>query len=152
MKTVSYAQPYDISARGFFFSSAEEYTKEASTKTNTCGMQIEEFEVQFIEGERIDAELFQAMEVSQADISAYFEAVVEWDGSQKLRAIVAVRECGALLGLGDDPDALNIDFYDVQSLRELVEQFVEEGCYGDIPENLQFYIDYDAIERDLAVY
>ncbi len=36
-------------------------------------------------------------------------------------------------------------------MRELAEQFVEEGLFGDIPERLQFYIDYDAIARDLAV-
>jgi len=39
----------------------------------------------------------------------------------------------------------------VDSMRELAEQFVEEGLYGDIPDSLQFYIDYDAIARDLAV-
>jgi len=36
-------------------------------------------------------------------------------------------------------------------MRELAEQFVEEGLYGDIPESLQFYIDFAAIARDLAV-
>ena len=36
-------------------------------------------------------------------------------------------------------------------MRELAEQFVEEGLYGDIPESLQFYIDYEAIARDLSV-
>ena len=35
--------------------------------------------------------------------------------------------------------------------RELAEQFVEEGLYGNIPESLQFYIDYEAIARDLSV-
>lgn len=41
--------------------------------------------------------------------------------------------------------------YHVDSVRELAEQFVEDGLFGDIPEQLQFYIDYDAIARDLAV-
>ncbi len=36
-------------------------------------------------------------------------------------------------------------------MRALAEQFVEEGLFGDIPKRLQFYIDYDAIARDLAV-
>jgi len=36
-------------------------------------------------------------------------------------------------------------------MRELAEQFVEEGLFGDIPENLQHYIDYEAIARDLAM-
>ena len=50
-----------------------------------------------------------------------------------------------------DPDHHGIDVYHVESMRELAEQFVEEGLCGDIPETLQFYIDCDAISRDLAV-
>jgi len=48
-------------------------------------------------------------------------------------------------------DDFDVDIYDVNSMRALAEQFVEEGLFGDIPERLQFYIDYDAIARDLAV-
>ena len=39
----------------------------------------------------------------------------------------------------------------MESLKELAEHFVEEGLYGDIPEVLQSYIDYDAIARDLGM-
>ncbi|MEM5476885.1 antirestriction protein ArdA [Pacificibacter sp. AS14] len=41
--------------------------------------------------------------------------------------------------------------YAVESLKELAEQLVDEGLYGDIPENLTYYIDFDAIARDLSV-
>jgi antirestriction protein len=40
--------------------------------------------------------------------------------------------------------------YHDQNLKELAEQFVDEGLFGDIPERLSFYLDYDAIARDLA--
>lgn len=33
----------------------------------------------------------------------------------------------------------------------LFKDWAKEQGYGDIPESLQFYIDYDAIARDLAV-
>jgi len=36
-------------------------------------------------------------------------------------------------------------------MRELAEQFVDDGLFGEVPEQFQFYIDYDAIARDLAV-
>ena len=36
-------------------------------------------------------------------------------------------------------------------MRELAEQFLEDGLYGEIPEHLQAYIDLDAIARDLTV-
>lgn len=36
-------------------------------------------------------------------------------------------------------------------MKELAEQFVDEGLFGDIPSILASYIDYDAIARDLAM-
>jgi len=53
--------------------------------------------------------------------------------------------------LADDPENIEIDIYDLNSLKELAEQFVDEGGYGVIPDSLQYYIDYDAIARDLAL-
>lgn len=49
------------------------------------------------------------------------------------------------------PDSIEIDIYYAGSLKELAEQFVEDGLYGDIPEALRFYIDHDAIARDLGM-
>ena len=152
MKTVLYALPYDMAARGFFFSSAEDYQKEVSTKTNNYGMPVEEFEIQFIEGDTIDAALFEAVEVHQGDIAAYFKAVEDWDTDRKQRIIIAVGECGYLLGLDSSEDDLpEVDLYETESMKDLAEQFVEEGLFGDIPERLQFYIDHDAIARDLVM-
>ena len=51
----------------------------------------------------------------------------------------------------DSPDLLGVDIYAVESLKELAEQFVDDGIYGEIPESLQYYIDYEAIARDLSV-
>lgn len=43
-----------------------------------------------------------------------------------------------------------VELYEVGSLEELAEQFVDEGLLGEIPENIASYIDYDAIGRDLS--
>jgi len=40
-------------------------------------------------------------------------------------------------------------YSEVHSIEELAEIFVDDGLYGDIPENLTNYIDYEAIGRDL---
>lgn len=37
----------------------------------------------------------------------------------------------------------------VESFEDLAEMFVDEGCFGEIPENLQYYIDYEKIGRGL---
>lgn len=41
------------------------------------------------------------------------------------------------------------DFYENMTLEDLAYEFVDEGMFGDIPENIKNYIDYDAIARDL---
>ena len=43
----------------------------------------------------------------------------------------------------------NYVVYQAESLEDLAEQFVNDGLYGEIPSSLQYYIDYEAIGRDL---
>lgn len=40
-------------------------------------------------------------------------------------------------------------FYEVDTLEELAEMFVEDGIFGNIPDYLLRYIDYEKIGRDL---
>ena len=152
MTTTLFAQPYDISATGFYFDTAEQYETSSAKALNDYGQSVEEFEIQFIDGEAIDAELAKAWGINQANIPAYLAAVHDWDEDHKQRYIIAVGECGYSHDqIVDDPDGAEIDIYRVDSLRDLAESFVDEGLYGDIPDTLQFYIDYNAIARDLAV-
>jgi hypothetical protein len=147
-----FAQPYDISANGFFFETVEEYNTQASKLRNSYGQPVEEFELQFIDGESIDADLFKALGVHQGSFPAYLEAVDEWSADDKIKVIIAVGEAGYKFDLGKDaPDQFDIDLYELDSLKDLAEQFVEEGLYGEIPKALQYYIDYEAIARDLGM-
>lgn len=147
-----YAQPYNISAQGFFFKSAEEYAQRAQGLTDDYGQPVEEFELQFIDGEAIDAELARAWQVSQANLSPFFRAAVEWSEDDKARFIVAVGECGYRFDSESvQPDDFDVDLYRDLSLKDLAIQFVDEGLFGEVPKSLEFYIDYDAIARDLAV-
>jgi hypothetical protein len=43
--TQLFAQPYDISATGFYFETEEEFTSKASALRNGYGDQVEEFEI-----------------------------------------------------------------------------------------------------------
>ena len=58
--TTLFAQPYDISACGFYFETADEFTAKAIAATNDYGDPVEEFEIQFIDGADIDCELARA--------------------------------------------------------------------------------------------
>jgi antirestriction protein len=150
--TTLYAQPYDISASGFYFDDAGSYARQANALRNDYGQPVEEFEIQFIDGERIDAALAEAWGINQANLARFFEIVEEWSDDQKQRFIIAVGECGYRFDPASvDPDNFDVDLYEADSLRDLAEQFVDDGLYGEIPPHLAHYIDYEAIARDLAL-
>lgn len=150
--TELFAQPYDISAQGFYFTSMEEYRDKSAKTRNNYGAPVEEYELQFIDGEQIDAPLFEALGINQANIGKFLEICESWDEQQKLKTIIAVGECGYSFDLeSGDPEDFDIDLYEMDSLKELAEQFVEEGLFGEIPARIQPYLDYDAIARDLGM-
>lgn len=142
MTTTLYARPYDLDARGFYFNTLEDF--EAKYAKN---LPVEEYELQFIGGEGIDAKLFDALSVNQCTIGDYFEYIDDWDEEQKVKVIIAVGEVGYTLDQDID-DA--IDLYPDITLKDLVEQFIEEGMYGPISEAIQFYLDTDKMARDLS--
>lgn len=150
--TQFFAQPYDISATGFYFETVEEYQKNAKNHQNAYGQFVEEYEIQFIDGEELDCALCQAWNIHQGNFADFIDASENWDHTDKLIFIIAVGECGYAF----DPQNVSahnfeVDIYYVDSLKQLAEQFVEEGLFGDIPANIQAYLDYDRIARDLEV-
>lgn len=94
----------------------------------------------------------ESVERQSSQSGKLFPSGQDWDDHQKTTYIIAVGECGYThQQVIDDLDLLDIDIYHIDSLRELAEQFVDDGLLGDIPERLRFYIDYDAIARDLSL-
>lgn len=80
-----YAQPYDISATGFYFDKPSEYTMNAITNCNDCGGIVEEYEIQFIDGEVIDCELANAWGLNQGNFAAFLDA-----GNKIIAGFIAV--------------------------------------------------------------
>lgn len=146
-----YANPYDISATGFYFENVEDYIAKAETLRNSYGDKVEEFEIDFIDGDRIDVDLAKAWGLNQCNFLAYLDACEDWDEDDKRRFIIAVGECGYDFDHEIvQPDDFEVDIYECDSMKDLAEQFVDEGLFGEIPENLTNYIDYDAIANDLG--
>ena len=133
--TTLYAQPFDITACGFYFDSPEDYAHKSSKLKNEHGQPVEEFEIQWIDGDEIDCALANAWSLHQGDVPAFFAALDDWDEHQKRCFILAVGECGYRFNAATDhPDDFDVDIYEMDSLVELAEHFVEEGFYGEIPE------------------
>lgn len=146
-----HAQPYDLSATGFYFGSAEEFKAKSNALKNAYGEQVEEFEIQFIDGSDLDHAFTKAFGLYQSNISAFFEIIGSWEDWQKIHFIIAVGECGYDYDANMlNPNDFDVDIYPETSLRELAEQFVQEGLYGEIPSPIAFYIDYNAMARDLS--
>ena len=147
--TTLFAQPYDITATGFYFDSHEDYQEKVKRLRNEHGDPVEEFELQFIDGDEIDSALSQAWDINQCNCSDFLEACDNWHEFQKIIFIIAVGECGYQFDETGNPEDFDVDYYQLDNLKELAEQFVEEGLYGEILEPLQFYIDTESIARDL---
>ena len=64
-----HATPYDISATGFYFTSLHDYQAKAATHRNDYGLPVEEYEIQYIDGDA--AALFNALEVNQATLALW---------------------------------------------------------------------------------
>ncbi|MGH1351234.1 MAG: antirestriction protein ArdA [Methyloligellaceae bacterium] len=149
--TLCFAQPYDSSVSGFYFSTIEDYQAKVARNRNSEGDKVEEYELQFIDGEALDGELFLALSVHQGTIHAFLAACEDWEEGDKINVILCVGECGYCFDLEkDSPDQFDLDLYEFDTLSELAEYFVEEGLFGEIPDHLRYYIDYDAIARDLS--
>lgn len=80
---IFYAQPYDIAALGFYFEDAETYLAKINAITNEYGEQVEEFELQFIDG-----------------------------NDQKFKVVMAVGECGYQFDYDNgNPDDFDLEIY-----------------------------------------
>ncbi|MEL6467788.1 MAG: antirestriction protein ArdA [Pseudomonadota bacterium] len=150
--TLLHAQPYDITATGFYFEDEEAFHAKMKDARNNCGDPVEEFEIQFIDGEAIDAALCEAIGLHQGNVGKVLELIDTLHEYDKQCLIIACGECRHSFDpCTDDVADYDIDIYEMDSMRELAEYFVDEGLFGEVPEHLANYIDYDAIARDLAV-
>ena len=147
-----YANPYDMDATGFYFSTLEEYNAKAKVNFNRYGQFVEEYMIDSIDGTLLELELASAIGLAQYNFAAYLEACDEWTDEEITRACVMfgeniTNECFTKYDRTDGDDVI---LHHCESFTELAEQRVDDGLYGDIPDHLAGYIDYQAIGRDLS--
>jgi hypothetical protein len=141
-----HAQPYSIDAAGFYFSTIEEYETKSTGHVDRYSQPVEEYEIQFIDGDDIECELAKAMGLSQANLASYFGLIDEQMDEYELhRLIIALDN-----GYGLDADLDDIEVYYEDDLTKLAEQFIDDGLYGDIPDNIANYLDTERMGRDLS--
>ncbi|RLI96329.1 MAG: antirestriction protein ArdA [Candidatus Aenigmatarchaeota archaeon] len=45
----------------------------------------------------------------------------------------------------------DVIFYKDMTIEDVAEELVEEGCFGNIADNIKCYLDYERIARDLSI-
>lgn len=145
-KSEYFAQPYSLDATGFYFSDLDGYRRKADTNRDRFANPVEEYELQFIDGEY--HKLFNALGVNQANLPEWFELLDELDDDDD-RYLIACH-------LADDGYAMSDisakwDDYRVfrGTAAEYAEQIVDD-CY-EVPGNLDRYIDYERLGRNMVL-
>lgn len=141
--TEFYAQPYSLEHTGFYFRNVDEY-EAGMKKLNARG--CEEVEIQFIDGDNHLARLAQAAQTHQGNVALWYEALEDLDETETAQIMF-------LLDLGYSlEDALDrheeVCLYP-GTARDYADELVNDCC--EVPENLRYYIDYEAIARDMAI-
>lgn len=145
-KASYFAQPYNLGAVGFYFEDLDDYREKASDLKDDCGLPVEEFEIQYIDGDH--ARLFNALNISQASLSDWFDLLDELDDDED-RCLIACH----LAEMGFDISELSRRWDDYRLYRGTAADYAEEivsECY-EVPGNLASYIDYERLGRDMML-
>jgi len=140
--TELHAQPYSIEHTGFYFDSIETF-ESGMEKLNQKG--CEEVEIQFIDGDDHHPGLFQAANIHQGNISLWFDEL------EDIASDDAIRVC-FLLDFMNLDEALN-RFDEVclhyGTAEDYAQEIIEETT--EIPDNIQYYINYRAMAEDMKI-
>lgn len=147
MTHLYHATPYDISAQGFYFSDYESYEEQAAKHRNAYGELVEEYEIQFIDGD--NHQLFKALSVNQATLKQWFDELEELEGLDYCKAVYLSEEGYSAEQILERMDDVMI--YEGEATDYAYELLEETGMLNEIPESLRFYFDIEAFARDLLL-
>lgn len=142
-----FAQPYDLHATGFYFESEEEYDTKSNELVNEFGQPVEEFEIQFIDGD--NPKLFEAAGINQSNIDVWFNEFDHIsDDDDEARAIRFLMD-----HMGYDARTALDKADEVQVFEGTRTAYAEEfvGDAYELPEIAQRYFDYESFGRDLEL-
>lgn len=145
-ESLYFAQPYSLSATGFYFETLAEYRSKADALRDDYGQPVEEFELQYIDGDA--HQLFNALSVNQATLSTWFELIDTLDPTDD-RYLIACHLADEGCTIGELADRWD-DFTIYHGTAEDYARDVIEDC-EDLPERIAFYVDYELMGRDMVL-
>jgi hypothetical protein len=142
--TILHASPYNPDARGFNFSTAEEFTTQASALLDRYGNAVEEFELQYLDGE--DSQLFEACGINQCNLPTWFDDIEPLEDYEKAALFYLVDQVG--YRLNEALEKIADVCISECSLIDAASELFDECYLSEVPQAIQNYIDYDAFARD----
>jgi len=141
--TEFYAQPYSIEHTGFYFDSPEKF-EAGMEKLNKKG--CEEVEIQFIDGEDHLVRLADAAHIHQGNVDTWYEDLDDLDETEATQ-IFFLLDLG--YSLSDALDRYEDVYLFNGKASDYAYDLIDETT--EVPENLRYYIDYEAIARDMKI-
>lgn len=156
--TTLYANPYDITATGFYFESLEDYQEKAAR--HRC----EEFEIEFIDGSDMETEIAKAFgsNIGQGNVELFFDVLEEAEGDDNQAAAFvhlldkgnSVQEAYENMGDSDEAPIWSLGTAECFSEQALTKDYLQENSeayLGELPEIAQRYFDWDSYARDCLI-
>ncbi len=143
-----FANPFNTSVSGFYFTDYADYLEQADNLKDDFGMPVEEFELEYIDGD--NAELFNLLEVNQATLKLWFDSMEALAGADLVRAIYLADYLN--VSMADILDQLDDIMLFEGDARSYAENYIEDtGLLDEMPENLRYYFDTEAFARDMLL-
>lgn len=143
-----FAQPYDLDAKGFYFSTFKEYEEKVKTCINSFGGPVEEFEIMPTDGEDTKIELVKAAKIDQTNLEDVLDFVENASKDDMVCTFFLMSEHG--LSFYDALDRKDECIIVEMDIKDAAIEFFDEVYLSEIPQNLRSYIDYDAFVHDFV--
>jgi len=143
-----YANPYDRSAKGFYFADAKDFDKKWKAARKAGGP--EEYEIDFIDGPRELGQLFEAAKVGQGDLKEWDELADEpnwWPAAYYMMAHHGTHDLKKVMQKVEDVRVSE------GSVQDYAEELVSSmgGPSGLGKEVQDMYFDMEAYARDMEL-
>jgi antirestriction protein len=146
--TQLHAQAYS-GAHGFYFESPEEFEKKYAAAKKRG---IEEFEIQFIDGDDDDGKLFEALKIDQSNIPIWFEQVEDLSPDEKATLYHLATNNGESVDRALEILAEGDQHAEQGTMVDYAHEYIDSiGGVKELGDQAQSYFDYESFGRDIRL-
>ena len=142
MTTTLYANPYDTSYTGFYFTSTEEF------ESNMNKAPFEEVEIDYIDGD--NPKLFAAIGIFQCNIETWFDELDQYSDTDD--EAVAIRYLTSFYPAEEAIERFGEVILHRGKITDYAAELIDElHSLDQLPEIIKYHIDYSGIARDMEI-